>query len=90
MSHVTLRNSYQSLSDRLNLFPQGAPPTELLFRILEVLFTRDEAALVALLPIRPFNVAAAAKIWTKSAAEIIRKVNRGRAALKMPALKQKG
>ncbi|MGC9225068.1 MAG: zinc finger domain-containing protein [Terracidiphilus sp.] len=28
-------------------------------------------------------------IWTKSAAEIIRKVNRGRAALKMPALKQK-
>ena len=27
-------------------------------------------------------------IWTKSAAEIIRKVNRGRAALKMPTLKQ--
>ena len=51
MSHATLRNSYQSLSDRLNLFPQGAPPSELLFRILEVLFTRDEAALVALLPI---------------------------------------
>jgi hypothetical protein len=69
MSHVTLRNSYQSLSDRLNLFPQGAPPSELLFRILEVLFTRDEAALVALLPIKPFNVAAAAKIWKKPAAE---------------------
>jgi ferredoxin len=69
MSHVTLRNSYKSLSDRLNLFPQGAPPTELLFRILEVLFTRDEAALVALLPIKPFNVAAAAKVWKKPAAE---------------------
>src|ERR1035437_1596558 len=69
MSHVTLRNSYHALSDRLNLFPQGAPPTELLFRILEVLFTRNEAALVALLPIKPFNVAAAAKIWKKSAAE---------------------
>jgi formate hydrogenlyase subunit 6/NADH:ubiquinone oxidoreductase subunit I len=69
MSHATLRNSYQSLSDRLNLFPQGAPPTELLFRILAVLFTRDEAALVALLPIKPFNVAAAAKIWKKPAAE---------------------
>jgi len=69
MSHVTLRNGYHALSDRLNLFPQGAPPTELLFRILEVLFTRDEAALVALLPIKPFNVAAAAKIWKKPAAE---------------------
>jgi hypothetical protein len=62
MSHATLRNSYQSLTDRLNLFPQGAPPSKLLFRILEVLFTRDEAALVALLPIKPFNIAAAAKI----------------------------
>jgi ferredoxin len=69
MSHATLRNSYQSLSDRLNLFPQGAPPSELLFRILEVLFTRDEAALVALLPIKPFNIATAAQVWKKPAAE---------------------
>jgi ferredoxin len=69
MSHVTLRNSYKTLSDRLNLFPQGAPPTELLFRILEVLFTKDEAALVALLPIRPFNATAAARVWKKPAAE---------------------
>ena len=69
MSHATLRNSYQSLTDRLNLFPQGAPPSELLFRILEVLFTRDEAALVALLPIKPFNIAAAAQVWKKPAAE---------------------
>ena len=69
MSHVTLKNSYKTLSDRLNLFPQGAPPSELLFRILEVLFTREEAALVALLPIKPFNVAAAANVWKKPAAE---------------------
>jgi ferredoxin len=69
MSHLTLKNSYRTLSDRINLFPQGAPPSDLLFQILEVLFTRDEAALVALLPIRPFNVAAAAKIWKKPAAE---------------------
>ena len=68
MAHATLKNSYKSLSDRLNLFPQGAPPSELLFRILEVLFTRDEAALVALLPIKPFNVAAAARVWKKPAA----------------------
>ena len=69
MSHVTLKNSYKTLSDRLNLFPQGAPPSELLFQILEVLFTKDEAALVALLPIKPFNVAAAVKVWKKPAAE---------------------
>src|ERR1022692_2616245 len=69
MAHVTLRNSYLALSNRLNRFPQGAPPSELLFRILEVLFTKEEAALVALLPIRPFNVAAAARVWKKPVAE---------------------
>ena len=63
MSHVTLRQSYKSLSDRLNLFPQGAPPTELLFGILQLLFTKEEAALVALLPLRPFTAAAAARNW---------------------------
>jgi transposase len=35
------------------------------------------------------NAAPQPFIWTKSAAEIIRKVNRGRAALRMPVLKQK-
>ncbi len=79
MSHVTLKNSYLTLSDRLNQFPQGAPPSELLFQILAVLFTRDEAALVALLPIKPFNVAAAAKIWKKPAAEC-RKILEGLAS----------
>ncbi len=66
MSHLTLKQSYKSLSDRLNLFPQGAPPTELLFRILQVLFTEQEAALVALLPLRPFTAAAAARNWKQA------------------------
>jgi ferredoxin len=66
MSHITLRQSYMSLSERLNLFPQGAPPTELLFSILQVLFTEEEAALVALLPLRPFTVAAAARNWKQA------------------------
>jgi ferredoxin len=69
MSHLTFKNGYTTLSDRLNLFPQGAPSSELLFRILEVLFTREEAALVALLPIKPFNIESAAKIWKKPAVE---------------------
>jgi ferredoxin len=63
MAHLTLKDSYRSLAERLNRFPQGAPPTELLFRILKVLFSEQEAALVAQLPIRPFTAAAAARIW---------------------------
>jgi ferredoxin len=69
MSHHTVKESYRKLSERLNRFPQGAPPTELLFRILEVLFTPEEAALVSLLPIKPFNLKAAAHVWHKSEAE---------------------
>jgi ferredoxin len=53
----------------LNRFPQGAPPTELLFRILKVLFSPEEAELVSLLPIKPFNVKAAAHAWKKTEAE---------------------
>ena len=61
MAHVTLKQNYKHLSDRLNLFPQGAPPTDLFFRILQVLFTEREAELVARLPVRPFSVASAAR-----------------------------
>jgi ferredoxin len=63
MAHVTSRGAYQQLSDRLNRFPQGAPPSELLYRILELLVSEREAGLVAQLPIRPFDAAQAARIW---------------------------
>ena len=69
MSHHTAKESYRKLSERLNRFPQGAPPTKLLFQILEVLFTSEEAELVSLLPIKPFNVIAAARAWKKPEAE---------------------
>ena len=69
MSHHTAREAYRKLTERINHFPQGAPPTELLFRILEVLFTPAEAELVALLPIKPFSAAAAAQLWKKSETE---------------------
>ena len=69
MSHHTAREAYQKLTVRINRFPQGAPPTELLFRILEVLFTPAEAELVALLPIKPFTAAAAARLWKKPETE---------------------
>jgi ferredoxin len=63
MAHLDARSGYAHLVDRLNRFPQGAPPSDLLYRILGLLFTEREARLVALLPIRPFTVARAARAW---------------------------
>ena len=63
MAHHVSQSAYQRLTDRLNRFPQGAPPTELLTKILTVLFDQREAELVSLLPIRPFTVKRAADVW---------------------------
>jgi NAD-dependent dihydropyrimidine dehydrogenase PreA subunit len=63
MAHQLVRTPYTALIDRLNRFPQGAPPSELLYRILAMLFSEREAELVAILPIRPFNADKAAKVW---------------------------
>ncbi len=70
--HNTIKN-YSRLSDRINLFPQGAAPSDLLFEILKILFTEKEAGLVSLLPIKPFTSEKAAKIWKmrKPEAELI-------------------
>ncbi len=63
MAHATARSAYRDLEARLNRFPQGAPPSELLEKILRLLFSEREAALVAALPIRPFTVETAARAW---------------------------
>jgi ferredoxin len=64
MAHRTLKtDGYSQLTARLNRFPQGAPPSELLSSILQILFNAREADLVSLLPIKPFTAAKAAKIW---------------------------
>ena len=62
MSHITLKSGYTELVDRLNRFPQGAPPSETLYKILSMLFSERDAAVVALLPIKPFTAPKAAKI----------------------------
>jgi len=69
VAHRTPRSSYQKLTDRLNLYTQGAPPSKLLFQILSLLFSAQEAELVAALPIRPFTAETAAKNWRVSLAE---------------------
>lgn len=56
-------NNYKKLTDRINLFPQGAVASDLLFEILKILFSEREAGLVSLLPIKPFSARKAAGIW---------------------------
>lgn len=63
MAHRTLKTSYSQLADRLNKFPQGAPPFNLLFSILKMLFSEKEAGLVSLLPIKPFSAKKASQVW---------------------------
>ena len=69
MAHHTVKSSYQQLVERLNRVPQGAPPSAVLYQILEMLFTEREAELVALLPIKYFSVKKAAKVWHMKEAE---------------------
>jgi Pyruvate/2-oxoacid:ferredoxin oxidoreductase delta subunit len=69
MAHMTAKNAYGNLQRRLNRFPQGAPPSETLYKILKMLFSEEEAALVALLPIKPFTAKTAAKAWKMTEGE---------------------
>ena len=63
MAHHFSHSLYDRLADRLNRFPQGAPLSESLFKILRILFTEQEAGMVAQLPLKPFTVGRAAAIW---------------------------
>lgn len=69
MAHVTLKSGYTELVDRLNRFPQGAPPSETLYKILGILFSEREAAIVAQLPIKPFTAEKASRILKMELAE---------------------
>lgn len=63
MGHITAKKGYDHLIARLNKFPQGAPPTETLYKILEILFDEREAELVSKLPIQKFTAEVAAGRW---------------------------
>ncbi|MCK8115344.1 4Fe-4S dicluster domain-containing protein [Anaerosoma tenue] len=69
MSHITTKSGYTEFVDRLNRFPQGAPPSETLYKILEVLVSEREAQVLAQLPIRPFTAPQAARLLRMSVAE---------------------
>jgi ferredoxin len=69
MSHTTSRSGYMELVERLNRFPQGAPPSDTLYKILQILFNEREAHLVAHLPIQPFRAEKASQIWNMDLTE---------------------
>ena len=47
MAHLTTRTGYEQLVERLNRFPQGAPPSDLLYAILKLLFSEGDLAQLA-------------------------------------------
>lgn len=69
MSNNSEGQSYEKLEKRLNKFPQRVPPSQALYKILSHLFSEKEAGLVAQLPIKPFKVQAASRIWKMTEAE---------------------
>ena len=69
MAHHTLKSSYAKLTKRLNRFPQGAPPSDTLEKILKIIIKEKEAELIAQLPIKPFTTKKAAKAWRMSEVE---------------------
>lgn len=69
MGHITSKNAYKSLEERINWFTQGAPASETFYKILQVLFTEKEARVMAMLPVRPFTIKRAARIWNTSEAK---------------------
>ncbi len=69
MTHHLVQSGYTALIDRINLFPQGAPPSGTLYKILKILFSEKDAALVSLLPIKPFSVEKAARLWKTKTSE---------------------
>jgi Pyruvate/2-oxoacid:ferredoxin oxidoreductase delta subunit len=71
MGHITAKKNYEKLVRRLNRFPQGAPPTATLYRILEILFNPREAELTSKLPIQGFAAEEAAKRWELPLSESI-------------------
>lgn len=64
MAHITSK-SYHALQKRLDEAPQGTPASESLFKILELLFTEEEARKVSILPINLFTIEEASKLWKK-------------------------
>jgi formate hydrogenlyase subunit 6/NADH:ubiquinone oxidoreductase subunit I len=69
MAHHAFKSGYSKLVERLNRFPQAAPPSESLNKILRILVSEREADLISLLPIKPFTADKAARAWKMNLAD---------------------
>jgi len=69
LAHHTRQTAYSKMVDRINKFPQGAPPSPLLNKILKILVSEQEANLIAMIPIKPFTAEKASKIWKMNLSE---------------------
>jgi ferredoxin len=75
MSHLAHQSGYAHMVERLNRFPQGAPPSDTLFAVLKLLLSEREAEIIAALPIKPFTVKTAAGALRISEAEARRELD---------------
>lgn len=75
MAHPAKSFGYHQLAVRLNKFPQGAPLSERLYDILKILFSPEDARLVALLPIRVFRAEQAGRAWNMPLAATRKKLD---------------
>jgi len=74
MAHLTSK-SYYSLQKRLDKAAQGAPASKTLYKILEMLFSEEEAELASVLPMNFFTSEEVMKIWKKSKKETEKVLN---------------
>jgi ferredoxin len=72
---MAVKSGYHGLIERLNKYPQGAPPSELLMAILSHLFSEKEARLVSLLPLKVFTAEKAARAWKMNITEARKALN---------------
>ncbi len=69
MGHLTTKEGYKAFADRINLFPQGAPISQSLYDLLELLVDESEAKVLSLMPLKPFTAEKASKILKKNVTE---------------------
>ncbi|MDY0003798.1 MAG: 4Fe-4S binding protein [Polyangia bacterium] len=58
MGHLTAKNAYRSLQERLNRMSVGAPGEGIIYEILKIVFTPEEAELAARFPMKFATVGA--------------------------------
>ncbi|MCF7861878.1 4Fe-4S binding protein [Candidatus Woesearchaeota archaeon] len=75
MSHMTSK-TYYDLQKRLNENVQGAPASKYLKKILETIFTEEEARFITLLPLGVFTAKEASELWDVSITKARRILNR--------------